>query len=104
MLALCGDIRPVPRSFSGKPSSDQVQADRIDWDTEFEDPDTGLWWVDMDCVNCLRITNERRRTRRREDLEYLLAWFAANPDRIEDKDIDELWGHLERLAELLREK
>lgn len=104
MPALCGDIRPVPRSLSGTSSSDQVQPDRIDWDTEFEDPNTGLWWVDMDCVNCLRITNERRRARRREDLEYLLAWFAANPDRIDDKYVDELWGHLERMAEPLREK
>ncbi|GLP83585.1 hypothetical protein TUM20984_50050 [Mycobacterium antarcticum] len=84
MLALCGDTTTVPRGEWSKRSDKPgpVASDRIDWDTEFEDPETGGWWVDMDCVNCLRVTNEQRAARERERLEWLLMYFAARPDLI----------------------
>lgn len=73
-------------------------------DVEYEDENTGLWWVDMVCVNCLRVTNEQRQTRRRQHLESLLAWSARHPEKIADNDVDVLLDVLGPLAQTLREK
>lgn len=76
-----------------------AQPREIDWDTEFEDPETSLWWVDMSCVDCLRVANDRRRARRRERLEHLLAWFARHPEAIPEGESDQVLEVLGRLAE-----
>lgn len=105
MAALCGATDTVPKSWSGRSKqTDPVAPDEVDWDTEFEDPETGMWWVDMDCVDCLRVANERRRTRRRQLLEAMLAWFARHPETIPDGDAGSLLGVLEPLARTLQEK
>lgn len=67
---------------------------RIDWDTEFEDPKTGLWWVDMDCVDCLRVANAQRWSLRQEKLEAMLDWLALHPEAVPDSDIETLLGTL----------
>lgn len=100
MPALCGDTATVPPSWSkSTPKSGPVAPERVDWDTEFEDPETGEWWVDMDCVNCLRVTNQRRAAQRRRQLERLLAWFAARPENIPDVEVDEVVAVLEQFLE-----
>ncbi|PJK19734.1 hypothetical protein CSX11_24190 [Mycobacterium goodii] len=98
MTALCGDTISVPQSWN--PSTiDPVKPDEIDWDTEFEDDETGEWWVAMDCVNCLKVTNERRRVWRHQRLEELLAWFASHPELIPEDDAVELLHFLQDLHE-----
>lgn len=103
MTAMCGDTMEVPSNYKSRSkradTDGLVSPKRVDWDTEFEDPDTGMWWVDMDCPNCLRLVNEDRVESERERLEYLLAWFAKHPEKIADNDMWELSEHLERLAE-----
>lgn len=73
-------------------------------DIEYEDPETGLWWLDMDCVDCIRVSNELRRTRRRKLLESWLAWFARHPETIGDTDAETLMAVLEPLAKALNEQ
>ena len=87
MAALCGATDTVPKSWSNRSKKDDpVAPDEVDWDTEFEDPETGMWWIDMDCVDCLKNANDRRQVRRRQLLEALLAWFARHPETISDYD------------------
>lgn len=105
MPALCGDIARIPESWGGDAAHNNlIEPDDIDWDTELEDPETGLWWVDMDCVNCLHVTNERRRKRRRERLESWLAWFACHPEAIPDEEADALNNILGPLADAIRQR
>jgi hypothetical protein len=90
--ALCGDIAEIPGEWSrGTCDDDIVEPQEVQWDTEFEDPETGLWWLDMDCVNCLSITNARRRCWRhkavnREINELLKTADAATWD-LEESEI-----------------
>ncbi len=100
MQAICGEPAKIPGAWSneGRTMREEVEPDRIDWDTEFEDHDTGLWWVDMECGNCLHISNDRRRKWRRERLQYLLGWFSTHPDNVAKDDVDDLLELLERLA------
>lgn len=100
MPALCGDIGEIPREWNSRPGSDtddQLPPDEPDWLTEFEDPETGMWWVDMTCVNCLRVANTRRLARRRTYLEQILAWLATHPEDIDDQYVDELVDYWNRV-------
>lgn len=104
MPALCGCTATVPQSWSGKSgNNDAVSPGRIDWDTEFED-DKGMWWLDMDCVDCLRVANENRRGRRRTLLESWLAWFAAHPEAIPEEESSALYGLFEPLVHAINEQ
>ena len=60
MRALCGAVPEIPRSWSKKKShpGELVEPDSIDGNTKFEGPETGLWWVDMNCVDCCRLSND----------------------------------------------
>lgn len=105
MKALCGADMGVPTEACDKspektPEGELHKPDRIDWDTEFEDAETGLWWVDMQCVDCLRVSNDSRRKKRREQMHWLLAYFVIKEnDLIPDSDVGELVEHLEKLFE-----
>lgn len=103
MQALCGATAPIPRSFT-KSSRDPGalhEPDRIDWDTEFEDPETGMWWVDMSCVDCLRVSNELERENRRVRAQELINWYfmqLARVDRLSYAEIEALIEFLEPAA------
>lgn len=109
VVALCGDTMTLKREPNscrggrGSGTDEPVEPDEIH-DVEYQDPETGLWWDDMDCVNCLRVTNERRLKRRRERLESWLAWFACHPETIPDGDVDALNGIFGPLADSLRQR
>ena len=109
VVALCGDTMKLhrePKSLKGGRSAamDELVEPEEPGEVEYEDPETGLWWDDMDCVNCLRVTNERRQKRRRERLESLLAWFACRPETIPDADIEALNSIFGPLAESIRQR
>lgn len=103
VAALCGDTMTLhrdPRTTRGGknvPMTHLVEPGEVR-DMDYEDPETGMWWVDMDCVNCLRIANESRRKWRREHLQYLLGWFSLHPNKLSDEDGGDLLDQLERLA------
>lgn len=109
VTALCGDTMTLNREPNlcrggrGSGTDEPVEPDEVR-DMEYEDPETGLWWDDMDCVNCLRVTNERRLKRRRERLESWLAWFACHPEAIPDDDADALNAIFGPLAEAIRQR
>lgn len=100
MPAVCGAVAEIPRSWSKqqRPVSELIEPDRIDWDTEFEDASTGMWWVDMDCVDCLRVANERRQVRSRERAKYLIDWYSTRIDRLNHAEVEALIAFLEPAA------
>ncbi|MCX2712040.1 hypothetical protein [Mycolicibacterium sp. J2] len=105
MKGLCGADTDVPAtddSALDSPPGELHKPAPIDWDTEFEDPETGLWWVEMQCVDCMRVANEWKRQRRRERLQMLLAFFAVDQVRIPDDGVGTLVDHLEKLFERVK--
>lgn len=66
-------------------------------DTEYEDPETGLWWLDMDCVDCCRVSNELLMAKYRKRLDWFLLKFAAHPELVPDKDVRALMDYVERI-------
>lgn len=108
VTSLCGEPMTLHRDPKTARSGDIPMAQLVEpeevRDIEYEDETTGLWWEDMTCVNCLRVTNERRRARRMRVLEALLAWFARHPETIPDTDADQVMHVLEPLAETLRKE
>jgi hypothetical protein len=100
MPAVCGAVAEIPRSWKKKtPEGELIKPGRIDWDTEFEDHDTGMWWVDMQCVDCLRVANDRRVARAREDLARLISWYFVRADRLNAAEVQELRTFLQAAAD-----
>nr|WP_241471662.1 hypothetical protein [Mycolicibacterium neoaurum] len=108
MKALCGADMDVPSKASSKKDKSKGESDyalvkpeRIDWDTEFEDPETGMWWVDMECVDCLRLANDHRRDSAKERALFLIDWYSdkIRNGRLEHTELDELVTFLGPAAE-----
>ena len=106
--ALCGATDTIdtdPRTW-GKPSKKKarqqelydgfVVAEQIS-DIEYTDVDTGLEWIDMDCVDCCRVSNDLRRRKQRDRLRFLLVDLAARSHLIRDADVGDLLQALEGL-------
>jgi hypothetical protein len=58
VTALCGEqitLTTDPSQPSKKEAMGHLVADQLS-ETEYEDPETGLWWIDMDCVDCCRVS------------------------------------------------
>jgi hypothetical protein len=100
MAAMCGAVQEIPRSWSetAAPKSELIEPGRIDWDTEYEDAETGEWWIDMDCVDCNRIANERRRERRRKRALELIDWYSTKTERLNHAEVEALIEFLEPAA------
>ncbi|WP_418003357.1 hypothetical protein ACNO8X_26115 [Mycobacterium sp. PDNC021] len=98
VTALCGapmTLNRDPDRPPANPDHELIAPDRIDWDTEFEDHDTGLWWVDMDCVDCLAVSNRLRLAARRTLLKEWLAYLLAKPDYVPDNQVETLIAAME---------
>jgi hypothetical protein len=103
VVALCGE-RIALKSEPGKSTSTKERVDGYMIaeqfsDIEYEDHDTGLSWIDMECVDCCRVRNERHSAKRRDLMEQLLAWCARRPECIEDHEVE---GVLEAFTEVIR--
>ena len=96
MLAACGEPIDVPEKRERVERKPKEHCGEYR-DMEYEDPETGLWWQEMDCVDCYRVFNEEIRRWRRQRLEYTLMWLAARPESIEDAEVDSVLEYLERL-------
>lgn len=105
VTALCGaqiEVKVDPRQAAkySKPEhriNGYLVAEQLS-DIEYEDPETGLSWIDMDCVDCWRVSNRKHWEAQRKRLEYLLAWFALHPEEVPDEEVDSLSVLMERLV------
>lgn len=105
VTALCGapdTIETDPRTWgTGKAEKNRqkhdgyVVAEQLS-DIEYTDADTGLEWIDMDCVDCCRVSNELQTARLRERLSLFLAHFAARPELVPDTAVRDLLQTLEQ--------
>jgi hypothetical protein len=57
---------------------------------DYEDTDTGLWWVDLDCVDCLRVSNMKKLARIRNELMRELPHLAARTDDLDASEVAEI--------------
>lgn len=106
VIALCGEPMTVDYD-PNEPSEEKETAGKIVAkqvsDTEYEDPETGLWWIDMSCVDCCRVSNKHHWAGQRRYLEELLAWFAARPETIDDDQVAPLVAVLKDVYQRTRE-
>ncbi|MGJ6124907.1 DUF6315 family protein [Mycolicibacterium sp. Y3] len=108
VTALCGaevtiDFDPhQPKNWSQNEKKGHVVAKQLS-DTEYEDAETGLWWLDMACVDCCRVSNRLHWDAERERLKWFLTHFALNTGAIPDLDVGELVEHLSKLYEQTKE-
>lgn len=89
VTALCGEPMTIERDPGGPSSSkptDKREDRQIEPKTvreqEYEDPETGLSWIEMDCVDCLRVWHLELLRQRRKVLTEQMTVFLA--DLIED--------------------
>jgi hypothetical protein len=57
----------------------------------------GLWWVDMQCVNCLAVTNARLVQQQRRELLTHLLEVTMLVNTLEPAEVAELHKHPDRL-------
>ncbi|WP_454788505.1 hypothetical protein [Mycolicibacterium lutetiense] len=82
VIGLCGEPVTLHRNPTG-PSSrvtdseDSQVIPKIVRDQEYEDPDTGVSWREMDCVDCLRVWHLELLRQRRQTLSETLTKFLA---------------------------
>jgi hypothetical protein len=105
VTALCGEQITL-KSDPGQPSEKYEKpgflvAEQFS-DTEYEDPETGLSWIDMDCVDCCRVSNNRHWAAQRQRMERLLAHLAYRPELVQDSDLVALVTCLEQIVEQAR--
>jgi hypothetical protein len=106
VVALCGEritLKMEPRKSTAERMDGYLIAEQFS-DIEYEDYDTGLSWIDMDCVDCCRVSNAQHLAERRSWMEQLLAWFARRPEQIEDHEVEGVVDALARLAEVARQR
>lgn len=100
VATLCGGTMELdcdPDSDSSSQMIDYAEPREIR-NQEYEDPDKGLWWVEMDCVDCLRLANLwQLKQQRRELLSELLELTAA----VERMDPQQVAGIREYVGRLL---
>lgn len=78
VITYCGEVEKLPAKSQTVARGGQLQPKPVRWDQDYEDPDTGGWWLEMDCLDCLRVVNERRMGESRAQLKLYLAWLMAN--------------------------
>jgi hypothetical protein len=87
VVGLCGEPMEMHYDPDG-PECDRRDPDEllepaeVRSDQEYEDPETGRWWLDMDCVDCLRIANAIRLDRARQQLMRELMELATRAQEL----------------------
>lgn len=93
--AMCGEPVNVPekRREGTTPQQQRMpaQAKEVNlYEEEFQDPDTGLWWRDGDCVDCLRHRHAWLLRDRRTKLSALLIKVVASIDEVDAAMVEKL--------------
>lgn len=94
----CGEQHPLPKRSKTYGGNRPLEPDPVRWDQEYEGPD-GQWWIEVDCPDCYRVSNERRLAQRRQQLNDWLAWALGRPDRVPDGQVDSLLAAFEAVGE-----
>lgn len=94
VVAYCGETVPLPEKV-GHPSPQcgevLLKPDPVRFDQEYEHPETGTWWVEMDCPDCYRVVNARRAAERRKLLEEWIVWaLRHHSERVPDERVEDL--------------
>ena len=93
-LAICKAEVPVPKRTRGTSySRDQLIAPGQFHDVDREDPETGLWWFDLDCTHCLYRSNAIAVEAQRKALRDKLIEIVAKVDTIDAQTVAELLRH-----------
>ncbi|CPY63953.1 Hypothetical protein ERS075643_00007 [Mycobacteroides abscessus] len=77
---LCGEVVEIDESRFDYGAVHEVEDYRAPGevrDQEYEDPKTGLWWVEQECVDCLRISNQMASKAKRDELLGALSNLLA---------------------------
>ncbi|GFG71850.1 hypothetical protein [Mycolicibacter senuensis] len=93
VITFCGEVQKLPEKSRTRGGDELLQPDPVRFDQEYEDPETGGWWVEMDCPDCYRVANEERMATRRQHLKLLLACALAHwsdADRLPDAHVEDL--------------
>lgn len=105
VITYCGEKHELPKNTRNIPAGEIAVPDPVRWDQEYEDPNTGLWWTEMDCVDCYRVSNEHRMAQRRKLLAEWLVWILAKADqRVPDDHVDTLIAAFEATQHAARTK
>ncbi|WP_158017999.1 hypothetical protein [Mycobacterium basiliense] len=96
VAALCGETIKLPTPERTHTQKGGVyEAPRTFSEVEREDPDTGLSWLDLDCVDCLRVWNTAQAKKRRKELFVKIMRLAAEIDTLDAATVDRLLSHIE---------
>lgn len=95
VMSHCGEVMKIPEKSSSITGGGQLRPDPVRWNQEYEDPDTGNWWVELDCPDCLRVVNDRRLAANRKRLKLWLVWLLRDPARVPDEHVETLIAALE---------
>ena len=100
VLALCGEPVEVDDDYTpgrkANQSNDLIAPEQLaDDPIELDDPETGLWWVDQDCVDCLRVANARRLVNQRAKLKVRLIEEMQKADNFGVDRIEQIMRALD---------
>ena len=93
MVAICKAMYPLPKRET-KPGTgvdrDVLMKPRAVGDDEYQDPETGLWWSDVTCVDCLLRSNEIAINEQRAKLREKLIEAATTVSKFDPRTIARL--------------
>jgi len=85
--AICKAEIPVPKMQSRKGSKsyglDELIAPNRFHEVDYEDPETGLWWYEVDCTDCLHRANVIALERQRDDLKTRIQEIVKKIDHLD---------------------
>ncbi|WP_131822578.1 hypothetical protein [Mycobacteroides chelonae] len=90
---LCGEVVAVDDSRFDYGTGYEVRAYRKPEevrDQEYEDPRTGLWWVEQDCVDCLRVSNQIAARSKRDELLDAVRNLLVNLNSYDTASVERL--------------
>jgi hypothetical protein len=105
VTALCGEQLKIERdpretqkySTATRRNEDGYLIAEVVSDIEITDHETGLSWIDMDCVDCCRVSNRIHLDRQRQRLELFFAKFAVHPELVPENRIGQVVKLMEDL-------
>lgn len=92
--AICLADIPVPQMQSEKGANgydfDELIAPNRFHDVDYEDPETGLWWYEVDCTDCLHRSNTIALNEQRKSLKTKMQEIVDKIDGLDARTVAEL--------------
>lgn len=99
VMTYCGEVETIPEKSKSVAAGQLLKPADVRWDDDYEDPETGSWWIEMDCPDCLRFVNDHRMAARRSTVKLGLAWLLHDlANRLPDEHVEALAEVIERVA------